>query len=57
MMPQRFDDYSEGGANGAAAWVIELVARKRSAPLSDYFDELTVSDTRLHQVLGQPCQA
>jgi hypothetical protein len=50
---QRFDEQSERERSLSAAWIIEVIARKRRAPAAEDPDETSLGDVFLHVVFGQ----
>jgi hypothetical protein len=54
---QRIDERGERRCGLPAAWVVEMVARKRRAPIPEHALETTLGDMRLRQVFRHVGQA
>jgi hypothetical protein len=52
-IPQRVDDESESRRLLSAAWIVEVVAGKRFAPLSEQASKSLLPDMSYHLVFGQ----
>src|SRR4051812_46038042 len=52
-IPQRLDNQREGGRLLAPAWVVEMVARERLAPVLQHADQSTGADQRRDILLRQ----
>lgn len=51
-IPQRLHQQSEGRRGLPPARVIEVVARKRRAPIVEHLDQLALGELRAHPILG-----